>query len=289
MRHSNISTFLKENVSDQYAFFWEAYAGKCGVKTAVPKRLSLYRGSPHPEEVDTKPPYLVFRINKKRFYAPLRRNPVLHRTFCTLSDNTSIIKFISTYGLLGFARSPVKHAKGIRSDGMVLIESLQRWRREIAEMKSLVHLWELVLNKRVSLLSALLEWEKDGLYIIANRKKELVLRGDLPLAKKWKRQEGQYYEPVTYYINEYISRKVGAGVYPKILPGYKKRVYFFPRDLLSAMWLMFLWEVIGEVRPRQCPGCHSWFNPRRTTRKTCGDRCRKKISRTNLRNRFKHG
>ncbi|MDD5313477.1 MAG: hypothetical protein PHO26_10620 [Dehalococcoidia bacterium] len=287
MRHSNISTFLKENVSDQYAFFWEAYTGTCTVKKAAPRRLSPYRRF-YQEEVDSKPPYLVFRINKKRYYAPLRRNPVLHRAFCGLSDNAGIVKFASAYGLLGFSSAPVKNNRGRRSDGLMLIESLQRWRREIAEMRSLVHLWELVLNKRSSLLSALLEWEKDGLYIIVNRKKELVLSADLPMAQKWRGQEGQYYEPVTYYINEYISRKVGAHVYPRILPGYKKKVYFFPTDLLSAMWLMFLWEVIGEVRPRQCPGCRIWFNPRRSTRKTCGDRCRKKMSRINLSKRKEH-
>lgn len=280
------SAFLKEVVSDAYAFFWEVYDGRPVIREKPVGRLFSVRGQ-ETGELDRKVPLIVLRGSKKRYYPPLRRNPVLHRTFCEIAEDRDILKFVSKYGLLGFTfYREVRRRDGVRGD-MLFVESVARWRQELAEMRRFVHLWELVRNGRLSLLSALVSREDDGIFIITGGRKNLVADSGSQLARKWDVEGEQSLEAARQFLTGYINGKLMGKVFPRVLPLYKKRVYLSPGDLLSAMWLMFLWEVVGEVRPYRCPGCGEWFDPRRSTRKTCGDRCRKKMSRSKMKDREK--
>jgi hypothetical protein len=148
-------------------------------------------------------------------------------------------------------------------------------------MQRLLHLWDLVKMQRLTLIAALLSIEEDGLYITLSRRKELVADSDSTLYKKWALQGEQPREAAVLYLTNCINRKLEGGVHPQVNPSYRKHIYLHPGNLMTAMWLMFLWELIGEVRPFQCPGCHEWFDPKRSTRKTCSDRCRQRLSRGN--------
>lgn len=287
MNRKNVSPFLKELVSDAYAFFWEVYDGKLNVSKKAVKRLRPFVRGQQLEEIDTKLPYLVLRGNKKRYYPPLRKNPVLHRTFCEITDNKDIIRFISKFGLLGFTSCKEVRKRDGAQNVLILVESIPRWKQELAEMKRLVHLWELVKNRRLSLLSALISREDDGIHIIIVGRRSLVADSRSLLARKWDREGEQPLEAARKYLTDHINGKIMGSVFPRVLPLYEKRIYLSPGNLLSAMWLMFLWEIIGEVRPYQCPGCGEWFDPKRSTRKTCGDRCRKKMSRLSMKTREK--
>lgn len=285
MNHKNVSPFLKELVSDSYTFFWEVYEGKLTVSEKAVKRLLPSIRGQQLAEIDGKLPSLVLRGNKKRYYPPLRKNPVLHRTFCEITDNKDIIKFVSKFGLLGFTYCREVHKQEGMPTEVIFVESIARWKQELAEMKRLIHLWELVKNERLSLLGALISREDDGIHIIIGRRKNLVADSSSPLARKWDLEGEQPFEAARQYLSDYINGKIRGNVFPRVMPLYKRRIYLSPGNLLSAMWLMFLWEVIGEVRPHQCPGCGEWFDPKRSTRKTCGDRCRKKMSRLNIKDR----
>jgi predicted nucleic acid-binding Zn ribbon protein len=163
----------------------------------------------------------------------------------------------------------------------MFIESIARWKYELSDMKQLVYLWELIRNRRLSLLGALMDREDNGIYITLGKRKDMIDDNSSPLARKWDMEGEQPLEAALQYLTTRINKKVTGSVFPTALPSYQKRVYLLPRNLMAGMWLMFLWEVIGEVRPHQCPGCGEWFDPRRSTRITCGDRCRKRISRKN--------
>ena len=170
-------------------------------------------------------------------------------------------------------------------DGLFILQGLFYLQQKPAKMKRLIHLWELVKKERLSLLGALISREDNGIHIIIGRRKNLVADSSSPLARKWDLEGEQPLEAARQHLSDYINGKIMGSVFPRVLPLYKRRIYLSPVNLLSAMWLMFLWEVIGEVRPHQCPGCGEWFDPKRSTRKTCGDRCRKKMSRLNMKSR----
>ena len=56
-----------------------------------------------------------------------------------------------------------------------------------------------------------------------------------------------------------------------------------PQNLLSALWLALLFEILGKVRLRQCPICGTWFDasaaPQRVFCDSRGSGCRQRASR----------
>jgi hypothetical protein len=280
MTSSLLSPYLRQVVSGRQVFFWEVYEGKYRTGDRAGRRLDISTCSSL-QELDERPPFIFCRPGKKRYYAPLRDNPVLHRTFCSISDEKGIAAFASKYGMLGFSSIRIIKKRRNNPPERLVAESLNRWRYELAEMQRLLHLWDLVKKRRLSLISALVNIEVDGLYIMLSRRKDLVADRDSALYKKWVLKGEQPREAAVLYLTNCINSRLEGGVHPQVNPSYRKHIYLHPGNLLTAMWLMFLWELIGEVRPFQCPGCHEWFDPKRSTRKTCGDRCRKRLSRRN--------
>ncbi|MCX6006497.1 MAG: hypothetical protein NTZ34_04450 [Chloroflexi bacterium] len=285
MSYSFSTPFLRNLVNNSYAFFWPVYEGTPKITEKERRRLLSVIGDRGLEEIDERPPFLLCKGNRKRYYAPLRKNPTLHRSFCEITDNEDIIEFAAKYGMLGFTRSyEVRKRDGSQSSAM-FIESIARWKYELADMKQLVYLWELIRNRRLSLLGALMDREDNGIYITLGKRKDVIDDNNSPLARKWDREGEQPLEAALQYLTSSINKKVTGSVFPTALPSYQKKVYLLPRNLMAGMWLMFLWEVIGEVRPHRCPGCDEWFDPRRSTRITCGDRCRKRMSRQKAKHR----
>ncbi|MGA2159155.1 MAG: hypothetical protein ABSG90_08040 [Dehalococcoidia bacterium] len=279
MKHPHISPFLREIVTDRYAFFWEVPEGKFNIRFKTAARLQVSMPGGSLDKMDEASPFIVCKERGKRHYAPLRKNPALHRVFCSITDDSGMLKFASNYGLLGFTRFHEVHRRDGSLRERMLVESARRWRFELSEMKRLMYLWDILKNRRYSLLAALMTSEEDGIYIILNKRRDLVAAADSDLGRRWVLYGEQPREAALMYLTNCINDKMRGSIYPRALPAYDKRVYLFPDNLLTAMWLMFLWEVIGEVRPYLCPGCKSWFDRRRSTRKTCSDRCRKRVSR----------
>lgn len=278
MKHSFSTTFLRNLVDDSYTFFWHSYESPFRI-TGKDRKRGATRESGREEEIDSRPPFLICKGAGKRYYAPLRKNPVMHREFCEIAGNRGIVQFASRYGPLGFTRSYAVRKRGARQSTPVFIESVARWKYELAEIQRLVYLWEVVKSKRLSLLGALTNREADGIYITLGKRRDFIDDNRSALARKWDSDGEQPEEAALQYLTTSINKKVTGSVFPTALPTYRKKIYLMPINLMAAMWLMFLWEVIGEVRPRKCPGCGEWFDPKRNTRITCGDRCRKRKSR----------
>jgi hypothetical protein len=284
MGNSYTTPFLRDSVSNAFAFFWQVYDGTPQITVRERKRLLRTVGDQYLEEIDTLPPFISCKSNRKKYYAPLRKNPVLHRKFCEINDDRELVKFASKYGLLGFTRSyEVRRRNGSQPTEM-LSESLARWTYELEDLKRLVDLWDMIRSKNLPQLRPLIHRESGGIYIRLGKQKDLVDDNKSTLARKWSIEGEKPLEASLQYLTASINRKVRSSVFPTVLPEYKRKVYLLPRNLLAAMWLMFLWEVIGEVRPRRCPCCEEWFDPKRTTRITCGDTCRKRLSRQNGKN-----
>lgn len=283
MTSSLLSPYLRQIVSGRQVFFWEVSEGKYRIAASA-GRPAYDNKHVSVDSIDARPPYIYCSKGRRRFYAPQRNNPVLHRTFCSITSDKDITAFAARYGLLGFYTERIIRKRNGRATECILAESLHRWRSELAEMQRLVHLWDLVKKRRLSRIAALTSLEKDGLYIVAGRKKEMAAGRGSALYKKWLARGEQPREAAVMYLTNCINERISGGVSPQIVPAYRKHLYLRPQNLLTSMWLMFFWELTGEVRPYQCPGCREWFDPKRSSRKTCSDRCRKRLSRRNQSN-----
>ena len=136
MGNSYTTPFLRDLVSNSFVFFWQVYEGTPKITGKERKRLLRVTSDQHLEEIDSRPPFLSCKGDRKRYYAPLRKNPVLHRTFCEINGDKGMVKFASKYGLLGFTRSyEVRRRNGSQATAM-FIESMDRWAYELEELKT---------------------------------------------------------------------------------------------------------------------------------------------------------
>ena len=228
MKHSHISPFLKEIVSDRYAFFWEVPEGKFNICRKTATRLQMSTPGARLDKIDEASPFIVCKTTGKRYYAPLRKNPVLHRMFCSITDDSGILKFAATYGLLGFTRSHDIRRRDRQLRIKLLVESAQRWRYELSEMKRLIYLWDILKNRRYSLLAALMIREEDGIYIILNKRRDLIATADSDLGRRWVQFGEQPQEAALLYLTNCINAKIRGGIYPRVLPTYKKEALSLP-------------------------------------------------------------
>jgi hypothetical protein len=84
-------------------------------------------------------------------------------------------------------------------------------------------------------------------------------------------------EPAKYYVYHKVNEHLEGHVAPKILPFLKDRIYLFPDSLLAALWVMFLMEITGNVRIRQCDVCKEWKEEALTRSSFyCSNTCRQK-------------
>ena len=275
MKHASLSPFLKEIISDEYTFFWEVYAGKYRLSRGLTRR---HRPA-HESLPSSHASHVTCRIRGKRNYAPFRQVPHLHRVFSNLSGENSILNFASTYGFLDYARCVfTRPSSGI--EGALIREPLEKLRTEIASMKSMLLRWDFIKSGSDIALNRVVEWRDDGVYFTIGRRSELIAASDTEPYGRWLRQGKPLNEPAYHHIYNYVNSRLRGGVSPEVLPSYRRSLYLMPDSLLTAMWIMFMWELVGETKPRACAICGNWFNPQRSTRKTCGDRCRKRLSRT---------
>ena len=219
------------------------------------------------------------RVSSKRFYAPFRQSPVLHRIFSNLSGDHGIIDFASSYGFLDYSQCVFIKSRGDSAEGTVVYEPLEKWRKEIRAQKAMLARWDFVSGRSEVALGRVIDWRADGVYFTLGKQSELIAGSGTTLYSRWLRQGKALREPAFHYIYSYINSRIRGGVFPEALPVHARGLYLRPDNLLTAMWVMFMWEIIGETRPCSCTICGGWFNPRRSTRKTCGDRCRKRLSR----------
>ncbi len=70
-------------------------------------------------------------------------------------------------------------------------------------------------------------------------------------------------EPAKYYVIHEVNKHLQGRVYPKLLlPNDKddlpSKIYLFPDDFLTVLWVLFLMELIGMIKSRQCDFCGQW-------------------------------
>jgi hypothetical protein len=240
-----------------------------------------------------------------RLYAPLS-NPTLHREFACLNSEESIIKFANKYGLLGALRVGITPVGG---GALLWGESLERWRNESREIGATLAVWDMVQRKEAGKLGQLVKWPSDRNVIIEMKIRYDKDRGEWqvqpcsPLKDKWlpsqhshtamiasslinsgllsRWQQRERVEPAKYYVLRAVNERLRGHVTPQVLlPDNKedlpREVYLWPDTLLAAIWVLFLFEVMGQIRVRMCErkGCEKWIEMGNSRRKYCDAACR---------------
>jgi len=196
-------------------------------------------------------------------------------------------------------------------------ESLERWRHESRTMGVLLAFWDMIEKRDGGKLGQIIIWRPNDRYEVrvqasyddAKRKWQisqykggdpqfgcsadvvaLTLRGiyHSELLERWQKSRGSVIEPAKYYVCREVNKRLEGHVAPKILPFVNDKIYLFPNSLLSALWVMFLMEITGNIRTRQCDICGEWKEEALTRSSFyCSGACRQKAHRIRIRNRHK--
>jgi hypothetical protein len=199
----------------------------------------------------------------------------LHRQFARLADKDMKYKlnFANRYGLL---RRHAAHNLIFRNPDtgrqVQMGESLLWWREEIVDLASCLKLWDTISSGDEKIKDYLL-WHRDGITIrLGNGDVQLVNRANMNLLDKWDR--GDTTGPALYFLSLEMDRRLANALTPKISVSGEREIYFYPNTLLSAIWLMFLLEISGNMRLLQCEICGDYFNTNDPRTQFCSTRCR---------------
>jgi len=284
-----------ETTSGSYAFYW--YVVDIGYKRLTGDTHKTLNES----GMDSTSPW--FKLPEAGSYAtryfPLHKAE-LHRKFGGLYDDKSIIEFANRYGLLGKTVFLIPHGGG----GVVVGESLERWRYESRAMGVLLAIWDMVQKEDAGKLGQIIIWlgtndhvllrllseydESQKRWVVTQHKGKGYVPGlvtevlaspqiNPELLERW--QRGMPIEPAKYYVYHKVNERLKGHVAPQILPFLEDRIYLFPDSLLAALWVLFLMELTGSVRLRQCDlqECGKWKEVKVTRGSFyCSDTCRQK-------------
>ena len=161
-----------------------------------------------------------------RRYYPLRECPELFKTFADLEPNReSILSFSNRYGMLGGGGADF----GIVVDGItylletdspveadvsatIIIESFDRWEREIQRMRLAVAVWEAARRSDIEALQRMIHCEKQThepsgqvYYTVAPRSEDHAFCSSNSL-QVWSELRDDYLDPALRWLHDTINR-----------------------------------------------------------------------------------
>lgn len=207
----------------------------------------------------------------------------------TKPTREGIKTFANTYGdLFDSYKEPdhVEHDSTVSGGA-----SLERWKSEIAWMRTLVELWQNIEKRRLGELEKIVRWRKTkdgnkevGYVIKAPRVKDVTLAHSAISESGLSHfREGDVWLPAWCALQREINLQLEAHPTPPRLawtPDYYQRIIFKQPNLLAAMWLKFAQAVVGEFQIKQCQVCGGYFQVgpggKRADSTWCGDACKQK-------------
>jgi hypothetical protein len=227
-------------------------------------------------------------------YPPLGERD-LHRKFGALKTEAAIQRFAGRFGLLtidlerdvGIAQtlgSPewARRRLALQSnlltadDGLDWVgESRNTWYWEIRHMGMLLEVWDLVKKKDTRKLGQWVKWRHSPTRVWFEPSHTNGVPKQEPLAVLADWQFGDPIGPAELYVCSKINQQL-KHVFPAVLPYIDHEIHFFPRDLLTALYVLFAQEVSGRVRPAiECLGCGRYFSPKDGHQRYHEENCRK--------------
>jgi hypothetical protein len=199
----------------------------------------------------------------------------LHRQFAGLvnMNDKDILNFANKYGLLKL--QPVHNLVFRKRDlgpQAQLGESLPWWQEEITDLANCLKLWDMVSSDNKDLKDIVL-WHRDGIALkLDDSYIHLVGRKNMNLLTNWHR--GDLKGPALYYISLEMDKRLINSLTARMPDLHSREIYFYPENLLSAVWLMFLLEISGDTRLLRCDICGEYFHTHDPRAQFCSTRCR---------------
>lgn len=210
-------------------------------------------------------------------YKPLKdfHNLYLLLAQCLMSEEgipseEGILSFAERFGLL-------EESKLGR-----LGEPLSLWTDEIKEMRFSLELWECVQAKNIDRLREILEPIKGQPKVILigppapqeQHKAHSALWDHLnaPLP-----QSNDPIEAALHYLSAVFDQRLRDRLRAAVVPSNGPSPLVFdvvPQDLIGAIWLQFAHRVSGNKRLKHCDFCQKYFEPKRSTKKFCSEKCK---------------
>jgi hypothetical protein len=291
----NTARFLLEWTVPAAGFRWARAVG-AGEATAHPRLALVEKTSPTAEEARRAPPE--------------DPHPVLFRLFSeTPADKNGILAFAGRYGNLtgGWELIPVGQGKAA-SSGPVTGDFLTVWQGQIAAMRRLAGLWELIQQGDQEGLARHVRWGEESpgrpaVFYDSHpdlpegtaappgdpRVREPIASAASDEASLGRFQPGDVLEPAKAYLQVQLDQHLFHGAEDVRLGmtwdarrGQPAIAYHCP-TLLSAVWLQFATVVNENLVHGRCPECGKWFevapNAARASRRFCSTSCRSKAYR----------
>jgi hypothetical protein len=240
-----------------------------------------------------------------RPYIPLKGNGLFLKFAAVNPTRNGIKEFANRYGLLfdKYADTDaVCRRPGQYTISQLFGTSLRMWRSEIEHMNLLVQIWRAVRGGQKRKLKKFIVWagERAVGYEFCGSHVWLATE-DINGHLLSRFRAGDVLRPAIYLLQREVNRRIAENetsaykIVPRLAwcpgpriegstrPDHHQRLVFQPTNLLAAMWLQFARAVTEEYRLRICEGCGEYFQvgkgARRMHARTCGDRCRQRLSR----------
>jgi hypothetical protein len=225
---------------------------------------------------------------------PLESHTGLFRDFAQLATTRdAILAFADEHGHLLERQHAIVPAKKRKEAVARLGEGYEAWRDAIAEMKTLVAIWEAMAQRDVVALGKWILWRGDGVFFErseARSKRYKVIAGRGPTPERFEQiQRGDLLLPALMALqdelNEHFADQVSATI-PRLImtPNGDLQLVIRPSSLLAALWLQFAQAVAANYQLRICQGCGKYFQVgagalKRADATTCSGACRQRAKR----------
>jgi hypothetical protein len=231
--------------------------------------------------------------HRKRGYRELKDNSGLFLTFAGLNPNKpdDLIAFANTYGPLGEDILIYDRRKGPGLEDVIVVgDTAEFWTQEITAMKTVVHLRQMLTNRDEHPIAKLIHWvgKKAVRYQSSQLTKTIAsIHDNQELFQHF--TPGEVILPAWYYVQQVINEHLATRLSPRLQrEGYDATkthplwdLYFFPHNLIGALWLWFAQAVAGGREDKQCVNCGKPFivspDTARTNKRSCSNSCRTQV------------
>ena len=277
------STPFEAATEGPFAFLWEvSLDGYVWDDGSVPVDGQLAVGAVGPYLTDRVAVGLQRRVRR---YAPLA-DPGLHRKFGDLALTPEAIQaFANDHGLL--TRGAVLADSDDESQHLQVGEPISLWQDEIATVRHLLTVWDLVQSEATDALGKLISWQDrpaavffDETEPVSGTHHQRVLAHEhdpqtVGLIRRWSSLD--VLEPARYYVHAEINERLRGHASPVVIPFRRGEILFSPDSLLTAINVVFAMELSGRQRPAlKCGECQRYFIPTHGRQKYCREACRKR-------------
>lgn len=195
----------------------------------------------------------------------------LHRKFANLDgEPESVMSFVRQYGFLG------RNTFIINDSPLTLGEFVTDWQFEMWKVQTVLDVLDCARHGRsvTPVLATLCKapWLSPRYKFDSGSTVGFSAR-DIERSLAY----GELTEPAAALamLKVLINTELDAGTSLDIDPTQGAAIRLKPNDLLGAIYLHLLNEILGSVRdPFKCPGCGKWFVPEHGRKTYCSDACK---------------